>query len=196
MLLGLEPDRARQRLVTTVTDELPSWLDGLRLAGVRAFGRTWTIDVEAAWTMRRMTGEAARDARRPDLSGLVPGAAGGYGGTERVVSLLADGLVDAGHDVTLFASGDSHTRARLESVFHDGAERVDRAHVLGDAARAARLPARHDEFDIIHDHTGMLGLAFGGLLETPFCHTVHGPLDGQPGRIYEQIARARAEARS
>jgi glycogen debranching enzyme len=46
VLLGLEPDRARQRLVTTVEDELPSWLDGLRLEGVRAFGRTWTAAVE------------------------------------------------------------------------------------------------------------------------------------------------------
>ena len=41
----------------------------------------------------------------------------GYGGIEWVVWLLADGLVDAGHDVTLFASGDSRTRARLEYVF-------------------------------------------------------------------------------
>ena len=44
-----------------------------------------------------------------------------------------------------------------------------------------------DEFEIVHDHTGMLGLAFGGLIGTPFCHTVHGPLDGQPGRMYEQV---------
>ncbi|HEX4747261.1 MAG TPA: glycogen debranching N-terminal domain-containing protein [Gaiellaceae bacterium] len=46
VLLGIEPDRARQRLVSTVTDELPSWLDGLRLEGVRAYGRTWTVAVE------------------------------------------------------------------------------------------------------------------------------------------------------
>ncbi|OFW72394.1 MAG: hypothetical protein A2Y55_06605 [Actinobacteria bacterium RBG_16_68_12] len=46
ILLGLEPDRVRQRLVSTVQDELPSWLDGLRLEGVRAFGRTWTVSVE------------------------------------------------------------------------------------------------------------------------------------------------------
>ena len=46
VLLGLEPDRSRQRLVTTVRDELPSWLDGLRLEGVRAFGRVWTVAVE------------------------------------------------------------------------------------------------------------------------------------------------------
>jgi glycogen debranching enzyme len=46
VLLGLEPDRERQRLVSTVTDELPSWLDGLRIEGVRAYGRTWTVAVE------------------------------------------------------------------------------------------------------------------------------------------------------
>jgi glycogen debranching enzyme len=46
VLLGLEPDRARQRLVTTIEDELPSWLDGLRVEGIRAFGRNWTASVE------------------------------------------------------------------------------------------------------------------------------------------------------
>ncbi|MGH3133039.1 MAG: amylo-alpha-1,6-glucosidase [Gaiellaceae bacterium] len=46
VLLGIEPDRVRQRLVTTVSDELPSWLDGLRLEGIRAYGRNWTAEVE------------------------------------------------------------------------------------------------------------------------------------------------------
>jgi glycogen debranching enzyme len=46
VLLGIEPDRARERLVTTVTDELPSWLEGLRVEAVRAFGRTWSIAVD------------------------------------------------------------------------------------------------------------------------------------------------------
>jgi glycogen debranching enzyme len=46
VLLGIEPDRERQRLVSTVTDELPSWLDGLRIEGVRAYGRLWTVAVE------------------------------------------------------------------------------------------------------------------------------------------------------
>jgi glycogen debranching enzyme len=46
VLLGLEPDRLRQRLVSTVTDELPSWLEGLRIESVRAFGRNWSITVD------------------------------------------------------------------------------------------------------------------------------------------------------
>lgn len=46
VLLGIEPDRVRQRLVTNVTDELPSWLEGLRVEGVRAFGRNWSVAAE------------------------------------------------------------------------------------------------------------------------------------------------------
>jgi len=46
VLLGIEPDRARQRLVSTVEDELPSWLEGLRVEGVRAFGRNWVASVQ------------------------------------------------------------------------------------------------------------------------------------------------------
>ena len=41
----------------------------------------------------------------------------GYGGIEWIVWLLADGLAEAGHDVTLFASGDSHTKAKLEAFY-------------------------------------------------------------------------------
>jgi glycogen debranching enzyme len=46
LLLGLEPDRVHQRLTTVVEDELPSWLDGLRVEGIRAFGRSWIVAVE------------------------------------------------------------------------------------------------------------------------------------------------------
>ena len=109
-----------------------------------------------------------------------------YGGTERVVALLADGLVDAGHDVTLFASGDSQTRARLESVFHTAPSEWI-GHTYWEMQHAVHAFLKADEFDVMHDHTGMLGLAFGGLVDVPFCHTVHGPLDGQPGRMYEQV---------
>jgi glycosyltransferase involved in cell wall biosynthesis len=109
-----------------------------------------------------------------------------YGGTERVVALLADGLVDAGHDVALFASGDSQSRARLESVFHTAPSEWI-GHTYWELQHALHAFGRADEFDVVHDHTGMLGLALGGLIPTPFCHTVHGPLDGQPGRMYEQV---------
>ena len=88
-----------------------------------------------------------------------------YGGTERVVALLADGLVDADHEVTLFASGDSQTRARLESVFHTAPSEWI-GHTYWEMQHALHAFLKADEFDVLHDHTGMLGLAFGGLVPT------------------------------
>ena len=71
---------------------------------------------------------------------MVPCASAGYGGIEWVVSLLADGLAEAGHDVTLFASATS-TKAKLSAVYRDGAERADRAELLGAPSRARLLRA-------------------------------------------------------
>jgi glycosyltransferase involved in cell wall biosynthesis len=112
----------------------------------------------------------------------------GYGGIELVVSLLADGLVDAGHDVTLFASGDSTTRARLDAVF-DEAPSESIGKTFWELQHAINCFERHEDFDVIHDHTGLLGLALGSLLSTPLVHTVHGPLTGAPGELYESVAR-------
>jgi glycosyltransferase involved in cell wall biosynthesis len=109
-----------------------------------------------------------------------------YGGTERVVALLADGLVDADHEVTLFASGDSRSRARVESIFQTAPSEWI-GHTYWEMQHLVYAIRRADEFDIIHDHTGLLGLAFGGLVDVPFCHTVHGPLVGGPGRMYDEV---------
>jgi glycosyltransferase involved in cell wall biosynthesis len=109
-----------------------------------------------------------------------------YGGTERVVALLADGLVDVGHDVTLFASGDSQTRARLEYVFQSAPSEWI-GHTYWEMQHTMNALRRPSDFDVLHDHTGLLGLAFGGLVDVPYCHTVHGPLTGQPGRMYEDV---------
>jgi glycosyltransferase involved in cell wall biosynthesis len=110
----------------------------------------------------------------------------GYGGIEWVVSMLADGLADAGHEVTLFASGDSHTRADLDYVFRRApSERIGQT--FWELQHALGCFSRQDDFDVVHDHTGLLGLALGSLLATPLVHTVHGPLTGHPGRVYEQV---------
>ncbi len=110
----------------------------------------------------------------------------GYGGIEWVVSLLADGLVDEGHDVTLFASGDSHTRATLASVFP-----VAPSEWIGqtfwELQHAVSCLERARDFDVISDHTGLLGLALGSMGPTPLAHTVHGPVTGVPGELYEHI---------
>jgi glycosyltransferase involved in cell wall biosynthesis len=110
----------------------------------------------------------------------------GYGGIEWVVSMLADGLADAGHEVTLFASGDSHTRANLDYVFRRApSERIGQT--FWELQHALGCFTRQDDFDVVHDHTGLLGLALGSLLPTPLVHTVHGPLTGHPGRVYDQV---------
>ncbi|MDQ3875152.1 MAG: glycosyltransferase family 4 protein [Actinomycetota bacterium] len=111
----------------------------------------------------------------------------GYGGIEWVVSLLADGLADGGHDVTLFASGDSYTKAKLAAVF----ERAP-SHLIGqtlpDLHHALACYGRADEFDVINDHSGLVGAALSAGLEVPVLHTVHGPLDTEAGAVYAQIA--------
>jgi glycosyltransferase involved in cell wall biosynthesis len=118
----------------------------------------------------------------------------GYGGIEWIVSLLADGLVEAGHDVTLFASGDSRTKARLVSVYdvapseQIGVAQVELRHALTCFARAG-------DFDVINDHSGPPAAAIAGAVQTPCVHTVHGPLVGEPGMVYEQIARVSPQTR-
>ena len=109
-----------------------------------------------------------------------------YGGTERVVALLADGLVDAGHDVTLFASGDSHTKARLDAVYPVAPSEWI-GHTYWELRHAINCLGRAGDFDVISDHTGMLGLTLGSMGPTPLAHTVHGPLSGEPGVTYRQI---------
>jgi glycosyltransferase involved in cell wall biosynthesis len=112
----------------------------------------------------------------------------GYGGIEWIVWLLADGLVDAGHDVTLFASGDSHTKATLSSVYE-----IAPSELIGMAVteihHCLACFERADEFDVINDHSGLPAAAIAGAVETPALHTVHGPLDSLGGVVYEQIAR-------
>jgi glycosyltransferase involved in cell wall biosynthesis len=118
----------------------------------------------------------------------------GYGGIEWVVSLLADGLVDAGHEVTLFASGDSRTTAELACIYEIapsadiGRSQVEIRHALACFERAG-------EFDVINDHSGPPAAVIAGAVSTPTVHTVHGPLLGEPGDLYEQVARVSPRTR-
>jgi glycosyltransferase involved in cell wall biosynthesis len=112
----------------------------------------------------------------------------GYGGIELVVSLLADGLVDAGHDVTLFASGDSLTKANLSYIFEQApSELIGRT--LPEIRHALACYEHADEFDVINDHSGIPAAALGGLVQTPVLHTIHGPLDTHEAQhAYASIA--------
>jgi glycosyltransferase involved in cell wall biosynthesis len=112
-----------------------------------------------------------------------------YGGTERVVAWLVDELVELGHEVTLFASGDSRTRGRLHPVWPH-ALRLGRQRTDPNAASALLLEAiskQAKDFDVIHAHIDWLHLPLLRRLGVPFLTTMHGRLDlpGLPGVIRE-----------
>ncbi|RMG48666.1 MAG: glycosyltransferase family 4 protein [Acidobacteria bacterium] len=102
-----------------------------------------------------------------------------YGGTERIVSYLTEELVRKGHQVTLFASGDSQTRARLVSPCRR-ATRLDpmcqdpvALHVL----MLEEVSRRASEFDVIHFNVDYLAFPWARRLATPSLSTLHGRLD-------------------
>jgi glycosyltransferase involved in cell wall biosynthesis len=103
-----------------------------------------------------------------------------YGGTERIVAHLSDALIDLGHEVTLFASGDAQTKARLVSA-RDQAIRLDPAALKSDLAAHMNLLQRvrehAAEFDILHFHTDLLHFAFFEDLAPHTVTTIHGRLD-------------------
>jgi glycosyltransferase involved in cell wall biosynthesis len=102
-----------------------------------------------------------------------------YGGTERVVSVLTEELVSRGHAVTLFASGDSVTKASLapcskRSLRLDG---TVTDHVALTTIELAMVFEREREFDIIHNHVDYFGFPFARQSTTPMITTTHGRLD-------------------
>lgn len=103
-----------------------------------------------------------------------------YGGTERVVSYLTEELVRQGHEVTLFASGDSQTAARLKPACPH-ALRLNTGLVNRDAPlilmQEQALGAEADEFDIIHSHLDFLSFPMSRRCPTPVLTTLHGRLD-------------------
>ncbi|MBV8521363.1 MAG: glycosyltransferase family 4 protein [Acetobacteraceae bacterium] len=110
-----------------------------------------------------------------------------YGGTERVVSWLTEELVNRGHDVTLFATGDSSTRAKLVPVWPN-AVRLARPRPDPAAVQAELLEAiiqNASAFDIMHYHCDWIHLPLASKLGVPFLTTLHGRLDvpGPPSMV-------------
>lgn len=109
-----------------------------------------------------------------------------YGGIELVVSLLTEELVSRGHDVTLFATGDSKTSATLSYEFEEA-----RTSQLGstaiDAIHVSKALERAHEFDILHDHSGFLAVAFARFVRTPILHTLHGPFQENTKDFYGRV---------
>jgi glycosyltransferase involved in cell wall biosynthesis len=114
----------------------------------------------------------------------------GYGGIELVVSLLADGLVDAGHDVTLFASGGSRTKAALVSPMAEPPPPQDLGNPWYDGFHALTSYLQVGGFDIVHDHAGIMGPVCGALMHNtpPVVHTLHGPWTEQNRPLYSLLS--------
>jgi glycosyltransferase involved in cell wall biosynthesis len=114
-----------------------------------------------------------------------------YGGTERVVSYLTEELVQLGHDVTLFASADSTTRARLIAscpcalrLIEDTTDRQ-----AWHFAMLEQVVRQSPDFDLIHYHVDYLHFPFSRRLACPHLTTLHGRLD-TPGleQLYQEFA--------
>lgn len=102
-----------------------------------------------------------------------------YGGTERVISWLTEALVELGHDVTLFASGDSTTSAKLVAGW-PRALRLDGSVRDANALHMAMLEnvaQQAGDFDLLHFHLDYYPLSLFSRLPTPFVTTLHGRLD-------------------
>lgn len=113
----------------------------------------------------------------------------GYGGIEWVVALLADGLVDAGHDVTLFATGDSVTRATLTSVVSEAPGSTEINSVWLDTLQTFVAFENPDAFDVIHTHLPFSQAVAASMLSAPpVVHTLHGACTDRARAIYERVA--------
>lgn len=102
-----------------------------------------------------------------------------YGGTERVVSYLTEALVSLGHDVTLYASGDSVTASKLRAVCPN-ALRLDNScedPYADHALLAEKIFQESSEFDIVHSHIDYAAFSLLRRMETPRVTTLHGRLD-------------------
>jgi glycosyltransferase involved in cell wall biosynthesis len=110
-----------------------------------------------------------------------------YGGTERVVSLLTEELVSRGHQITLFASGDSHTSAQLVPCCERGL-RLDpsvRDHIAYIVTELDTVYRQAERFDVIHNHLDYLAFPVARISATPTVTTTHGRLDlAEVRRVY------------
>jgi glycosyltransferase involved in cell wall biosynthesis len=98
-----------------------------------------------------------------------------YGPWEQVASNIAEGLVSAGHDVTLFATGNSKTAGKLNSVITEGyEENRNQDAKVNECLHISNLMEKAGEFDLIHNHFDFLPLTYSGLIKTPVVTTIHG----------------------
>ncbi len=110
----------------------------------------------------------------------------GYGGIELVVGYLCDELTQRGHDVTLFASGDSVTSAKLESVVPKALRLNAEISEPGiyDLIHLQKVFDLSETFDLIHFHNGYNAFPFAERMKTPVVHTLHGRFTADNRHIF------------
>lgn len=110
-----------------------------------------------------------------------------YGPWERVVSLLTEGLVAKGIEITLFATGDSITGAHLHAVCKQGYEEGSRSDPkVMESLHISELFERASDFDIIHNHFDFIPLTYSGLVNAPVVTTIHGFSSPRILPVYEK----------
>lgn len=116
-----------------------------------------------------------------------------YGGTERVIYDLTEELVSRGHEVTLFATGDSKTSARLVSVYPQALRETKMRDIYGahpfTMLNLGIAYDRQDEFDIIHDHNPHFSLPVATLARTPVVMTMHGPFTVENRLLFQSLRK-------
>lgn len=117
----------------------------------------------------------------------------GYGGTELVVHLLTEELVKRGHEVTLFASGDSNTKGQLvrgcDTALRTNHDIPSTRWAAYELALLTQLDKRQQEFDIIHNHMGWVALPMLAHLHTPTITTLHNHIKSYCKDIYSHFRK-------
>jgi glycosyltransferase involved in cell wall biosynthesis len=111
----------------------------------------------------------------------------GYGGIEWVVSLLADELAERGHDVTLFATGDSTTKADLDYAFAEAAGPELINDIWHDVVHTLHSFRHPEAFDVFHVHAPWSALAVGASIGRPVVYTLHGSFTDEMRRVYQEV---------
>jgi len=111
-----------------------------------------------------------------------------YGGTELVVSWLCEELIKRGHEVTLFGSGDSRTKAKLVPIWPQSLWRANlrNPHAVF-SLLYEKLISLQDQFDIIHDHCEFYTAPYSKFLKPPIITTLHHPLTEETTILYKKF---------
>lgn len=116
-----------------------------------------------------------------------------YGGTERMIYALTEELVKRGHEVTLFASGDSITTANLSSVYPRSLREARFKELYGlnklMVLHVGAAYTRQDEFDIIHEHNSPLAVPVAQIAKTPVVFTIHNAFDFETQKLFQTLKR-------